>query len=137
MYNIVREFAKDMKIVVKLHPSYKTSEYTFFKGEKNVEEYTGDLESFAADVEIAVCCNTSCLITLLIWGHPLLHYAPIFIDDLYSELKKNSFSNIDELNDLYKESITPTDLLSLYTEVGDVKTNYRKAFEEMTTNNKA
>lgn len=137
MYSIVRDFAKanGKKLLVKLHPSFQSSDYTFFIGDDNVELYSGDLESFAADVELAVCCNTSCLIMLLIWGHPLMHYAPIYMYDMYSELRKYSFSGVKELNNLYEKSVSPYELLSFYTEIGDVKGNYSKVFKNLINDN--
>lgn len=136
MYKIVYEFAKlqGKKLYVKLHPSYKSSEYTFFMGDDNVELYSGDLESFAAVVELAVCCNTSCLITLLIWGHPLMHYAPMCMYDMFSELKGYSFSDSNEFNNLYEKSTPSSKLLSFYTEIGDVKENYKEAFNKVMIN---
>lgn len=136
MYYIIREIAKEKgkKLLVKQHPSFKTPEYSFFVGDENVELYSGDLESFATEVELAICCNTSCLITLLIWGLPIIHYAPLSMYDMFSELKNYSFTNKQELNDLYDKNVSPTSLLSLYTEVDHVKENYRNAFEQIIMN---
>lgn len=137
MYNIVREVAKEKrkKLLVKLHPSYRTPDYSFFVGDDNVELYNGDLESFAADIELAICCNTSCLLLLLSWRIHLIHYAPIFMYDMYGELRNYSFSNTKELIDLYENELLPSSLLSLYTEVNHVKENYKKVFEQIVTSN--
>lgn len=137
MYNIVREIAKEKgkKLLVKQHPSFKTPDFSFFVGDENVELYTGDLESFATEVELAICCNTSSLITLLIWGIPILHYAPLYMYDMFDELKNYSFTNKKELNELYDKNVSPTSLLSLYTEVDHVRENYRNAFEQIIMSN--
>lgn len=138
MYNLVHDFANKngKRLLVKPHPSFKTAEFTFFLGDENVELYTGDLESFAMDVELAICCNTSCLITLLIWGLPLLHYAPVYMYDMFCELRKYSFSNNTEFKELNEKAISPSTILSLYTEIGDVKENYRKFLDEIIKNNR-
>lgn len=136
MYEIVKRFAdcKKKRLIVKLHPSFMSEEYSYFIDRDSVELFSGDMKSFAENVELAVCGNTSSLITLLIWGHPILHYSPVFMADYYSELRHISFSNENELIKLYNMSVSPADLLSLYTELGDVKGNYRNAFNKIVKN---
>ena len=137
MYSIAKRFAakNNKKLLVKLHPSYKTAEFTFFMGDENVDLFSGDLKTFAESVEMTICCNTSCLITLLIWECKMLHYAPSFMIDVYEELQQYSFSNYDELVLLDQKDFTPSTLLSLYSEIDNVKDNYRNAINRMITIN--
>ena len=136
MYAIANRYAKERnkKLVIKLHPSYKSSEYTFFIEDENVELYDGDLESFAKNVEFTICCNTSCLIYLLIWEHPIVHYAPVYMYDVYSELKPYSFSKYEELISIINKKVHPETMLALYTEVDHVRDKYKSVFDRIIMN---
>lgn len=132
MYMIAQAFAKqhNFKLLVKLHPNDSADIYQFFKDSRE-ELFEGDLKDFASNIEMAICCNTSCLITLLIWDKPIIHYTPIYNVNFYDELHDCSFSDLEGLNELFGKEISPMALLSHYTLTDDVKGNYNNVFQEL------